>query len=178
MASLSTPPFQYQERGAAALTEDSLVEKRDSDLEHYLWTPYNHSSSAYSTANQITGNNVVTLVLLDTIDWDPEALFNLATDSWVCPFDGIWTIAGGITWEVNTAGSRRFRFGVNGAPLIGQGGPAAGAGYPTEQTASRDVNLIAGDVIAMYGQQSSGGNLNITFAFLQVSYKSRPSFVG
>lgn len=116
-----------------------------------------------ATAQPSVANAADTQITCDTSTWDSDSGRSTSTPfSYVIPFAGRWTFTGAVIWAGNVTGSRQSKIFKNGA-LIPDGsytamqtGPAAtNSGIVVTVTTACNV----GDVIGLYGYQSSGGTL-------------------
>lgn len=121
-------------------------------------------------------NSAWTQITCDTLDYDTDSGRNIATPwSFVIPIGmtGRWSFGWSIPWVSNTTGSRGANLYRNGNaastyPFI----PAASGSGVTSGWVDR-IACNAGDVMALYGFQSSGGSL-ATF----IAADAMPTFWG
>lgn len=110
-------------------------------------------------------NAVYTQIACDFVEYDSDTGLSGTTPyPYTVPVGqgGRWQLGGMISWAGNATGIRIAAIYKNGAQITGanaaaMAGPAANV---TNVVVSATVNLIAGDVIGLYGYQSSGGSLN------------------
>jgi hypothetical protein len=75
---------------------------------------------------------------------------------------GLWLVCGSGTYTtLSGTGIRMVLLLQNGAEFVANTSPAD-AGGPVRVSASHIISVAAGDVVALQGYQTSGGNLNFT----------------
>jgi hypothetical protein len=119
----------------------------------------------YQSIAQSVANSAYVQILNDTSESDTETgRSGTSPYSYTVPAGqgGRWTFTGVISWSGNAAGIRIaaiFKNGsqINGANVAAMAGPGANA---TNVSVSATVAVNAGDVIGLYGYQSSGGALS------------------
>ena len=130
----------------------------------------------YQAVAQSINNSTYTQITCDTSEYDTESGRSGSSPySYTIPTGGRWQFTGMISWSGNATGVRiaaLFKNGsqINGANCSEQAAPAANA---TNVIVSATVAVTAGDVIGLYGWQSSGGALNT-----QVGNSFPPFFEG
>lgn len=190
MADLLTPQFQYQERAIEVFSKKEydapflydITEKRDKDLEQYLWAPYNHTAEVIQTADQTFPNSTRTRFTFDSATFDPEGMFDFSTDEFVIPIEGVWHIQGG--WNMSGGGSTStwgVEIGINFtfvpftlpqyfiwfSPSFSSGNTA---------TASRNIPLKVGDRVGLYGLYIQNGSPITEIVTLATSDRNNPYF--
>lgn len=79
---------------------------------------------------------------------------------------GWWDISLNTTWDPSTTGYRRIEFLVNGGTWYREDKPVTDTGSANWTAAVTGLYLAVGDVVTFRAYQSSGGNLNMTYARL------------
>lgn len=129
----------------------------------------------YQTAVQSIPNLTFTQITCDVSDYDSDSGRGLATPwSYTIPvgMSGRWRFSCAISWAANATG-------VRGAAIYVNGAQANGAFWAAETAPATNVPSVggattiavnAGDQIALYGEQGSGGALNTNTAVSLYSY--------
>lgn len=121
--------------------------------------------SMHQVSTQSIGNATYTQITMDTPDWDTDsgrAVGNPYSYTIPAGMTGRWQFTFKIGWATNAAGNRLGALYKNGAII--QNGEvgyiAPGAANNPEYGTTVTVVCNAGDVMAVYGYQSSGGALS------------------
>lgn len=77
---------------------------------------------------------------------------------------GRWSFTSAFGWTANAAGQRALTFRVNGGGDIDGVNIAAGAAIQQVLNGSMMIALNVGDYVEVFGNQTSGGNLNLDAA--------------
>lgn len=89
-------------------------------------------------------------------------------------FGGWYDINGAVQWAANADGFRTVTLVINGSQLHpGAVAPATSAAYTAMQV-QRLLLLNAGDTVELHTWQTSGGDLDITDAYLSVTLRALP----
>lgn len=120
-------------------------------------------------STQSVSHNNWEKVLLDTIIEDDNSEWDAGNYWWVCPADGVYTVSIQINWATNTTGDRYCGAyeEVAGVFFLIDAKKATTSEVRTHVCAAR--KLSAGDHVALYGKQTSGGPLNVSSSFLNIT---------
>jgi hypothetical protein len=129
----------------------------------------------YQTVGQSIGNLAFTQLTMDTPDYDTDSGRALTTPwSYVVPvgMGGRWRCSVVTSWSGNATGVRGAALFVNGVQALGAywANQAAPAANISSVGGSTSVKVNAGDTIAAYGYQGSGGALSTNVAGGLYSY--------
>ena len=123
----------------------------------------------YQATVQSVANVTLAQITCDTPEYDSDTGRASGTPwSYVIPtgFTGRWTFTVCTAWAANATGIRAAALFQNGSQA--EGGyiavPASPAGFATSTSLTLTIPVSAGDVMAAYGEQSSGGALSTFFA--------------
>lgn len=118
----------------------------------------------HNSGNVATANNTITIMTMDTSDYDTDTMVDLANNQLVVKTAGVYAISGQIAWTANATGARDAYLyaGASGAPgIIGNDQRATlGAATATVQQVYAEVELNVNDVIQLRGSQTSTAALN------------------
>lgn len=120
----------------------------------------------YQTVAQSVADSTFTQITCDTSDKDSDSGRGGSTPwSYTIPtgMTGEWVFTYKTAWSSNTTGSRTAELYVNGVVAIGTNVfvPALTGSLASFVVGlGRSVKVNAGDVIGLYGRQTSGGALN------------------
>jgi len=135
------------------------------------------SVRATRTTGQTITNDIDTDITFPSEDYDVGGLHDTAinTDRITIPTgkDGLYSIMAGCSFAANTTGFRFLRITVNGV-LENQGDQTkvqavTEGGANTAINVARQVKLVAGDIVRLTVRQTSGGNLGVTRARIEVA---------
>lgn len=116
-------------------------------------------ASLTHSIDQTFVTNVATPFALNTVIYDPFGM--VVGSTIVIPYDGLWRLDGSAVYATNAVGRRNLLIS-RGVTNVVSDQRAASPGNTTNITISRDVPLLAGDVIGMTGTQQSGADLATT----------------
>lgn len=122
-------------------------------------------------------SSAVTTVALDTVQWDPWAGFNNATDVWTVPVAGMYLIIATLGLPAGTSeGNRLLQIRVNNAALADGSGQIEFPGSLSTTNWDGDVVITTrcnvGDAISFIAQQNSGSTLTSFSATLSCTWMS------
>lgn len=149
--------FQFNIRGdqREETPEQALhTERRDQQLEQFLWARYNHVCMTYRSGNQALGPGV-TVILFNEDEHDPEAMHSqtVNTGRITCYIDGIWEFNAHVILLIGAAAAGPYFLNfrkTDTAGVIttysGDGGNFLVAGVPI-LTAARMIPMKAGDYV-------------------------------
>ncbi len=125
-----------------------------------------------STNPQSISNSTWTVLTYETADLADDTNLAIASGVVTVAKAGLYRVSGVCVWAANSTGVRHFGIGVNGSTpaqrrKVLDDATASGSNV-TAQAISLLLQLSANDTVALYGQQSSGGALNVTDALLNV----------
>ena len=153
--------FAYVLRGRQLEDQDAdkafVTEKRDQQLEQYLWVPYNHTCMAYDDTLQAFPGAAIDPVLFGLDEHDPESMHDQTTlTSRIAPkLAGIWRVSFSIHAVFTAAAYAFFKIRRNGTDLFaGAGGPHA-IGEEHEFSAQRLVFLAESDYVEIVVDHSA-----------------------
>lgn len=114
-------------------------------------------------AAQAIANATYTAVTFDTNDLLRDLTHSTSTNPTrlVVATAGVYQLAGQVSWNANTTGSRVARWAVNGTGVDVQSAYTASAAMITFPAPTIAVQLAAGDYVELQAYQSSGGSLNL-----------------
>jgi len=132
-------------------------------------------------ATRITGQTITddteTDITFPSEDYDVGGLHDTAinTDRITIPIgkDGLYSIMAGCSFAANTTGFRFARITING--VLGNQGDQTKVqavtvgGANTVINVARQAKLVAGDIVRLTARQTSGGNLSVTRARIEVA---------
>lgn len=118
---------------------------------------------AIQTVAQSLANGILTLVTLDSAEFDTHTMWDAGTPSRVtAQYPGYYFITGGVATVVNDTSYRYARIAVNGTTITD--GNTAVDPVPSISTRvpvrSTIIRLGIGDYVELYAQQATGGGLN------------------
>lgn len=135
-----------------------------------------------SVALTMTTSGTIYLLSWDTEDWDIGTMHTGSGSAVTVPANGRYEIRAQISWAANATGVRALYLRKNaagssaGGTLLLQLAHATSASGIEGVFTSKHVQLLAGETIELFGQQTSGGSLNTnglsTNCFLQVNQVS------
>lgn len=116
-----------------------------------------------ATAQPSVANATDTQITCDTSVYDSDSGRSASTPyAYVIPFAGRWRFTGAVIWAGNVTGSRQTKIFKNGS-LIPDGSYVAMQTGPVATNSGLAITVTSlcnvGDVIGLYGYQSSGGTL-------------------
>lgn len=130
------------------------------------------------TTAQTLANNTATKVTFNQIDSDTHGMWDAVNNRWVVPVAGYYRIDASLYWETNSANMRMIRIHVNGTN-VSFGNQIGNAVDRVTTKSSTIQRMNAGDYVEVWGEQSSGGNLDIragaTVDYFEISRLSGPS---
>ena len=135
------------------------------------------SVRATRTTGQTIPHDTNTDITFPSEDYDVGGLHDTAinTDRITIPTgkDGLYSIMAGCSFAANTTGFRFVRITVNGV-LENQGDQTkvqavTVVGANTAINVARQAKLVAGDIVRLTVRQTSGGNLSVTRARIEVA---------
>jgi len=135
------------------------------------------SVRATRTAGQTIANDTNTDITFPSEDYDVGGLHDTAInpDRITIPTDkdGLYSIMAGCSFAANATGFRFVRITVNGV-LENQGDQTkvqavTVGGANTAINVARQVKLVVGDIVRLSVRQTSGGNLSVTRARIEVA---------
>lgn len=145
--------------GAASITNGNITDKRalatntQKVNSNVLYNPYKFS--AYLGTNQTITNNTDTVVSFDTVMFDTGSNFSTSTHKFTAPIAGFYQFNA----FANMQGTGTYILGLqkNGSDYVrlsqlNASGNGAGSAF---------LQLAAGDTIAVYVFQNSGGNITL-----------------
>lgn len=103
-------------------------------------------------------DNTATLVPLQSLNWDNDGQW-APGDGLVCSRAGRYLVLGSIGIVLGAASRRMCQLRINGVVRAEQSVPAVTV-FSTIVQAHAELDLNVGDVVNLYGLQSSGGPLN------------------
>lgn len=123
---------------------------------------------------QSIGSSSSTLVNLDTIDEDTDAMADLSAHRIIIKTAGLYRITAQVSFATNATGARGALVNRNGATITSATSTVSGDN--ARCNASRTIRLAVNDLITVNGWQTSGGSLALltTFGgcFLQAEWVS------
>ena len=114
-----------------------------------------HINYKQSAAQTLTTATVTKITNLAAVDVGADITYSAGNFTVVKA--GVYLGSVTIAYASNSTGSRQLYIYVNGVSIGQSSVPASGQ---TFLTLTRTFRLAASDVVSMYGQQSSGGNLD------------------
>jgi hypothetical protein len=125
---------------------------------------------AYNAGTQSIPDAAVTVLSLDSDDFDPYDLHDTVTNNEriTLTTDGVYLIGAGLIFETNVTGIRSLRIIINGGNQIISSTAPAGAAAGRMSVATL-WNVVAGDYFEAHAFQNSGGPL------LSQGYTSQPN---
>jgi hypothetical protein len=131
------------------------------DLADYAANPPTCIAARVAAQSLTTGT--VTSISLDTPVSDTSFGLMFSAGTTITLLDaGLWLVCGSGTYTtVSGTGIRMVLLLQNGAEFVANTSPAD-AGGPVRVSASHIISAAAGDLVALQGYQTSGGNLNFT----------------
>ena len=138
-------------------------------------------SKVFNLGGQLVGSASWTKCtsLSSTPQLDTHAAYDGTNKRIIFPVSGFYTILCQATFAANGSGARAVGFTLNGGAIPTEGG-AGQPGIASDTLASTyqsTISVRAGEYVELAVYQSSGGNLNLISAGLQVSRLSGPSVV-
>jgi len=118
---------------------------------------------AYPSANENVATGTLTVVDLDSEQYDYGSVFNTTTYRFTAPCDGVWSLSGHATWEDILNGTRAIAFLYkNGALwLNGQEAYNGANGKMTVDVIGTGLFLQRGDYVEFRTIQYTGANQDI-----------------
>jgi hypothetical protein len=118
----------------------------------------------YQGTVQTPATGSLVQITMDTSEYDSDSGRGAGTPwSYTIPLGmaGRWTFTACVAWNANATGMRATVLYQNGAQAPGAyvAIPASPAGFVTAAIVTATLPVNAGDTIAVYGSQSSGGGL-------------------
>ena len=171
--------------GQSALTSDAAswlvlgrVDPGSDDLEEF--TP--PQAKAWNSTLVTLANSTTTVIPLQTELWDTTGTMHstvIDTSRLVAPIDGRYLILANLGFVQNTVGRRICQVRLNAAgsgvagTIISEENHAASPLGSTVIGTKFEYDLIAGDYIEMFGNQTSGGGLDSANLVYQTSMSMR-----
>lgn len=160
MAQDTSQSFSFTIRGREREVPETdkaiATEKRDQQLEQYLWAPYNHVCLSYDTTDQTFAGAAITALTYNSDEHDPESMHSKTsnTSRITCFVDGIWRFNFSVFMEATNAAHAYFRLRKNGTTLYPGEGGLFGAGDTFEGSASRLVYMAVDDYMEVVVDRS------------------------
>lgn len=140
--------------------------------QHAAFEPTNSTCQVSISQGQTITTATFTYVLYDTDDYDPDDLHSTVanTDRITILVPGVYVISGNVNWDnIADATLRIARINVNGSDLLGGAyGPNLGGGN-TDQNTTTQIRLAANDIVRLRVYQTTGGDLDLLKAILNVT---------
>lgn len=115
---------------------------------------------AYNTSSQNITNNTPTALTCTSKEYDTHGAYSTSTGVFTCPVSGKYRISAACIWAANSAGQRSLSIYKNGFNFaVGDVRYPLGSSVAVQNTMSRSVQCLAGDTLAVYVNQTSGGAL-------------------
>lgn len=118
----------------------------------------------YNNAGLSIPNNTETLLTFNSERFDTNTMHDTVTNPGRITFNtaGLYIVTAHVDWASNAVGDRRTLFKLNGTTYIAwvENMPN-NAGASTSQVLTTLYKFVAGDWVAAYGHQTSGGALNV-----------------
>lgn len=148
------PPVVHATGDAFAVTDNNALA---GDAVFLYQRPYFNYFNSVATSLPNTTLTQVTIGGTTTSGYG----FSVSSNNVICPLTGIYWVAG--TVQINsTTNSLIINLEHNGTPFAVQFGTAGGATGVVSSTVSAAVSCTAGDTLALFAEQTSGGTISTT----------------
>jgi hypothetical protein len=130
-------------------------------------------ASAHHSATQTIPSAGIQIVVLDTEDYDTNAIHDPAVSSelFTIPVggDGKWAGVGCVVWDTNTSGIRQMFWQKNGSPINGCEVRATAIASLAQQLSLPPIDVVAGNTLGLAVFQDSGTDRTLVADFINVT---------